>query len=342
MTSDTIAVLGAGSWGTALAMLTARTHSTVWLWSRNPDHVRTLSQDGCNTHYLPGFTLSKNIIPTTDLPSLLTQSRKFIISVPSHAFRSTLSALRAGLEFEPDKSWQFCWGTKGIEATTGKLLDEVFEEVMGRSAVRATLSGPSFSREVAAQLPTALTIAADDVTKAEQIAPWFRTNRTRIYTTTDITGVQLGGAIKNVIAIAAGISDGLGFGVNARAALISRGLAEMMRLGAALGGQFETFVGLAGLGDAVLTCTDDQSRNRRVGIGLGKGKSLGLLLKEIGQEAEGIDSTRALFEKSIELGIEVPITEQVYRILFEGVDPSAAVQNLLEREPGKEATFLIE
>ena len=332
MTSDTLAVIGAGSWGTALAMLTAQTSSTVFLWSHNPDHIRLIKQESCNTQYLPGFTLSKNIIPTADLPSLLTQSRKFVIAVPSHAFRSTLCALRACLHVEPDKSWQFCWGTKGMEAKTGKLLDKVFEEIMGRSAVRAVLSGPSFSREVAARLPTALTVAADNVTKAEQIASWFRTNRTRVYTTTDLTGVQLGGAIKNVIAIAAGIGDGLGFGVNARAALISRGLAEMVRIGVALGGKPETFMGLAGIGDLILTCTDDQSRNRRLGISIAKGKAVIKAANDIGQEAEGIYSTEALFKKSKELGVNVPITEQVYGVLFEGVVPTTAVKNLLSRE----------
>ena len=330
-----MAVLGAGSWGTALAILIARRDQPVLLWDHNPEHVAALKKERRNTRYLPDFELPDPIIPTADLSSLATQARDFVITVPSHAFRATLSALGEALP-ELDHHCRFCWGTKGLEATSGKLLNEVFDEVIGQSAIRSALSGPSFAREVAAHLPTALTVAADDPAEAERFAGWFRDHRTRIYTSGDLAGVQLGGAIKNVMAIAAGISDGLGFGANARAALITRGLAEMVRLGVALGGQADTFQGLAGIGDLVLTCTDDQSRNRRVGLGVGRGNSLADVLREIGQEAEGVDSARALYQKSQGLSVEMPITEQVYRVLFAGIDPMIAVQTLLDREPRPE------
>ena len=332
-----LAVLGAGSWGTALAILIARRDQPVLLWDHNPEHVAALKKERRNTRYLADFELPDSIIPTADLSALAAQAKDFVITVPSHAFRSTLSALGEVLP-EFDNHCRFCWGTKGLEATSGKLLNQVFDEVIGQSTIRAALSGPSFAREVAAHLPTALTVAADDLAEAERFAAWFRDHRTRIYTSRDLAGVQLGGAIKNVMAIAAGISDGLGFGANARAALITRGLAEMVRLGVALGGQADTFQGLAGIGDLVLTCTDDQSRNRRVGLGVGRGNSLADVLREISQEAEGIDSTRALYQKSQGLSIDMPITEQVYHVLFSGIDPMIAVQTLLGREPRPETT----
>jgi glycerol-3-phosphate dehydrogenase (NAD(P)+) len=330
-----LAVLGAGSWGTALAILIARRNQPVLLWDHNPEHVATLKKEGRNSRYLPDFELPEPIIPTADLSSLTAQTKHFVITVPSHAFRATLSALRQVLP-ELDHHCRFCWGTKGLEAASGKLLNEVFDEVIGQSAIRSALSGPSFAREVAAHLPTALTVAANDTSEAEQFAGWFRDHRTRVYTSDDLAGVQLGGAIKNVMAIAAGISDGLGFGANARAALITRGLAEMVRLGVALGGRADTFQGLAGIGDLVLTCTDDQSRNRRVGLGVGQGNNLADVLRDVGQEAEGVDSVRALYQKSQSIGVEMPITEQVYRVLFAGIDPIIAVQTLLDREPRPE------
>ena len=331
---NVLAVLGAGSWGTALAMLAARQGHTVFLWDRNSKHIDSLRKEHSNIRYLPDFQLSRKIIPVSDF-SCLTETKNFIIAVPSHAFRATLISLRNNLP-KIDQSWRFCWGTKGLEVETGKLLSEVFEEVIGQSATRGAVSGPSFAKEVAKELPTAMTIAAHDKSEAHHLASWFRNNRTRIYTTNDLTGVQLGGAIKNVIAIATGISDGLGFGVNARSAIITRGLAEMVRLGIALGGQTETFMGLAGIGDLVLTCTDNQSRNRRVGIAIGEGKTLTKALNQISQETEGVDSARAIFEISNKLSVDAPITEQVCRVLFNGVAPKIAVQSLLDREPRPE------
>ena len=332
---DALTILGAGSWGTALATHLAKKNQTVFLWGRDDEHIASIKKTNCNSRYLPGLTLADNIIPTTDLNFVANRSHKFVIAVPSHAFDSTLVTLRDEVSL-PDETLQFCCGTKGIDATSGKFLDEIFRQIMGPSPLYGVLSGPSFAHEIVAQLPSALTIASEKKQVANQFASWFRIHPIRIYTTTDLVGVQLGGAIKNVVAIAAGISDGLQLGINARSALITRGLAEMVRIGTALGGQIETFMGLAGIGDIVLTCTDNQSRNRRLGVGLGEGKSLSEIIKEIDQEAEGINSTQALFDKSIALGIELPITEQIYQILFEETSPMTAVQNLLDREPQSE------
>ncbi|MBL10892.1 MAG: glycerol-3-phosphate dehydrogenase [Acidiferrobacteraceae bacterium] len=332
---DALVVLGAGSWGTALAMHLAKKHQTVFLWGRNAEHIASIIQTNYNSRYLSGLSLSNNIIPTTDLNLVANRASKFVIAVPSHAFSSTLVTLKNEIPLS-DKTLYFCCGTKGIDSTNGEFLHEIFRQIMGQSPLYGVLSGPSFANEIVAQLPAALTLASAKIQIANQFASWFRTHPIRIYTTTDLVGVQLGGAIKNIVAIAAGISDGLQLGVNARSALITRGLAEMVRIGIALGGQIETFMGLAGIGDIVLTCTDNQSRNRRLGIGLGEGRSLPEVLKEINQEAEGINSARALFDKSIALRIELPITEQIYRILFEGTNPMTAVQNLLDREPQPE------
>ena len=231
-----------------------------------------------------------------------------------------------------DKRCYICWGTKGFEPDSSLLLSDVFEQVMDENAVPAVVSGPSFAGEVARGLPSALTVAAANDEDASAVAAWFRDARTRVYTSTDLRGVQLGGAIKNVMAIAAGISDGLGFGANARAALITRGLTELARLGEALGGRPETFMGLTGLGDLILTCTDDQSRNRRVGLAIGRGEDVTKALETIGQEAEGLNTARELFRKSQALDVEMPISEQVYRIVFEKLDPKLAVTALLSRE----------
>ena len=330
-----LAILGAGSWGTALALLIARRNESVLLWDHNPKQVAALIRDGRNSKYLPEFAFNSHIKPEVNLSSIIEKTSRFIIAVPSHAFRATLIELKRS-NLDLDRSCYFCWGTKGLEARTGKLLNEVFEDVIGKDVLRTVVSGPSFAHEVAAHLPTALTIAGGIPEDTGHIAKWFRNDRTRVYTSEDIVGVQLGGATKNVMAIAAGISDGLGFGSNARAAIVSRGLSEMVRLGIRLGGQIETFYGLAGVGDLVLTCTDNRSRNRRVGLGIGAGKSLVDVLHELGQEAEGVDTACALYKKSCELGVEMPITEQIYRVLSEGIDPAGAVKTLLDREPRAE------
>ncbi len=323
------AVIGAGSWGTALALLLARCQQDILLWSGEGGHAEAMAQSQSNEAYLPGIPLGPRITPSDNFEEAANASR-LVLAVPSHAFREVLMQLKAHLP--QDERCYICWGTKGFEPDTSLLLSDVFEEVIGEDAVPAVVSGPSFAGEVARGLPSALTVAAANDKDASVVAAWFRDARTRVYTSTDIRGVQLGGAIKNVMAVAAGISDGLGFGANARAALITRGLTELARLGEALGGRPETFMGLTGLGDLILTCTDDQSRNRRVGLAIGRGEDISRALETIGQEAEGLNTARELFRKSQALEVEMPISEQVYRIVFEGLDPELAVTALLSRE----------
>jgi glycerol-3-phosphate dehydrogenase (NAD(P)+) len=243
-------------------------------------------------------------------------------------FRATLEAL----ETHAAPTAILAWATKGLEPASGRPLSQVATEVLDHERAYGVISGPTFAREVAQGLPTAITAAARDAATAEAIAQWLRNDRVRVYTSTDVLGVQLGGAIKNVLAIATGISDGLGLGANARAALITRGLAEMRRLIEALGGRPETVLGLAGIGDLVLTCTDNQSRNRQVGLALGKGRPLPATLAEIGQVAEGVATAREVRGLAQRHEVDMPITEQVYRVLFEGLAPQAAVEALLRRE----------
>ena len=323
------AVIGAGSWGTALALLLARCQQDTLLWSGEPGHAQAMARSQSNEAYLPGIPLEPRITPSDNFEEATNASR-LVLAVPSHAFRAVLTQLKEHLP--RDKHCYICWGTKGFEPDSSLLLSDIFEEVMDENAVPAVVSGPSFAGEVAQGLPSALTVAAANDDDASAVAAWFRDARTRVYTSTDLRGVQLGGAIKNVTAIAVGISDGLGFGANARAALITRGLTELARLGEALGGRPETFMGLTGLGDLILTCTDDQSRNRRVGLAIGRGEDVTTALETIGQEAEGLNTARELFRKSQALDVEMPISEQVFRIVFENLDPKLAVTALLSRE----------
>jgi glycerol-3-phosphate dehydrogenase (NAD(P)+) len=330
---DSVAVLGAGSWGTALATLVARNGFNVVLWDIDSEHLGRLAHARENTRYLPGIPLPDRIAIEPDFDLVATATPQLLLVVPSHGFRATMQRLRdAACHDDP---LTVSWGTKGFDPDSGMLLSDVVGELLP-DARRAVVSGPSFAKEVARGLPTALTAASDDPGTAEKVAGWLRNDRVRVYTNDDLAGVQLGGAIKNVMAVAAGISDGLGFGANARAALITRGLAEMQRLGVALGGQAHTFMGLTGLGDLVLTCTDDQSRNRRVGLGLGQGKRLQQITADIGQEAEGVKTAKELYALARRLGVEMPITEQVYGVLYEGRSPQVAVDKLFQRDPRPE------
>lgn len=331
--SQPVGVLGAGSWGTALAALVARNGFDVLLWDIDRDHLESIARDGENKRYLPGLTLPAKLRVEPDLTTLLGATDAFLLVVPSHAFRATLERM-SGIT-APDRALLISWGTKGFDPERQSLLSEVVSGVFP-SASLAAVSGPSFAGEVAHGLPTALTVASQDSDTADTVASWLRSDRVRVYTNSDLAGVQLGGAIKNVMALAAGISDGLGFGANARAALITRGLAEMNRLGVALGGSPHTFMGLTGVGDLVLTCTDDQSRNRRAGIGLGQGRALDDVLREIGQEVEGVKTVRELYAMAARTGIDMPITEQVYRVVYEGLPAEQAVTTLLSREPRSE------
>lgn len=326
-----IAVLGAGSWGTALGLLLCRNGHRVRLWGHDPQEISALRRDGENLRYLPGHPLPESLIPTADLEEAVGGATDCLIAVPSHAFRQVVHRLAALLP--PQQG--VAWATKGLDPATGVPLHQVARCELGERPL-AVVSGPSFAAEVARGLPTAVTVASDRPEFAARIAALLHSASFRAYTSPDLVGVEIGGAAKNVLAIAAGIADGLGFGANARAALITRGLAEIMRIGTALGGRLETFMGLAGLGDLVLTCTDDQSRNRRLGLALGHGQDLETARAAIGQEIEGVITAQSIRQLATRLGVEMPISEQVYRVLYEGVSPLAATQALLEREPKAE------
>lgn len=329
---NTLVVLGAGSWGTALGMLLARNGYPTRLWGNDAGQLAHLEHERQNSVHLPGIPFPADLQVCALLADAVKSSSRFLIAVPSHAFRATLAALQPLVSGEA----VIAWATKGLEPGSGKLLSQVAVEVLGEENSLAVVSGPTFAREVALNLPTAITAASRDDRAAEEVASWLRNERVRVYTSRDVAGVQLGGAIKNVMAIGAGISDGLGFGANARAALITRGLAELTRLGVAMGGQKETFMGLAGAGDLILTCTDNASRNRRVGLALGQGRKLAQILAELGQEAEGVTTARELYQLAKQLRVEMPITEQVYRVLYENLPPQTAVEALLKREPRQE------
>jgi glycerol-3-phosphate dehydrogenase (NAD(P)+) len=327
-----LAVLGAGSWGTALSLLLCRNGHRVRLWDYSAEQVRALRRDGENCRFLPGFELPPMLRPVEELAECLDGSRELLIVVPSRAFADVLHRLSGQL---PD-DLGIAWATKGFEPDTGRLLHQVAEEILGPRDL-AVVSGPSFAKEVALGLPTAVTVASPSPSHARRVAGWLHSDRFRAYTSNDLVGVQVGGAAKNVLAIATGIADGLGFGANTRAALITRGLAELIRLGTALGGKQETFMGLAGLGDLVLTCTDDQSRNRRMGLALARGLSVEEAKREIGQEVEGVITTGSVNAIARRLAVEMPICEQVFGVLREGVTPAQATQNLLAR--GSRAEF---
>ncbi|MGR8933362.1 MAG: NAD(P)H-dependent glycerol-3-phosphate dehydrogenase [Gammaproteobacteria bacterium] len=327
-----ISVLGAGSWGTALAILAARNGCRTLLWGHNADHMAALQRQRRNGRYLPDVAFPEELQVSGDLAEAAAHSDFLLVTVPSHAFQQTLFALRPHLSPHA----RLAWATKGFNPHDGDLLHRAAQRILAPQTPIAVLSGPTFAREVAIGLPTAITIASPQADFADQLADMLRNPRFRVYTSSDIVGVQIGGAVKNVLAIAAGIADGLDFGANTRAALITRGLAEIMRLGLALNGKQETFMGLAGLGDLVLTCTDNQSRNRRFGLALGQGKSPAAARDEINQEVEGIfaaKETRLLAQKH---AIDMPITEQTYNVLYCNLEPQLAVHNLLEREPKAE------
>ncbi|HLA74415.1 MAG TPA: NAD(P)H-dependent glycerol-3-phosphate dehydrogenase [Gammaproteobacteria bacterium] len=326
--NSSIAVLGAGSWGTALAILLARKGHRTALWGRDPRLISTLAQARCNTRYLPDVPFPDTLQVSSDLPQCLAQANNYLIAVPSHAFQVTLQHMRPYL----DETKHIAWATKGLEPHSGKLLHQVAAETVGDARPPAVISGPTFAREVVRGSPTAVTVASESPELAQHWATLLHNDNFRVYTCTDVIGVEVGGAVKNVLAIAAGIADGLGLGANTRAALISRGLAEMMRLGVALGGKRETFVGLAGLGDLVLTCTDDLSRNRRLGLALARGESLETALTNIGQVVEGAQTVRQVVQLAETLGMDMPISQQVYQVLYGQSTPRAAVQALLNRD----------
>lgn len=330
--SQTIAVLGAGSWGTALAMLLARNDQTVNLWSYNAAHASLMHENRENNRYLSGLTFPEKLNVSADLEVTLKDVTDILIVVPSHAFRDTLKTIKPFIS----ASNRVAWATKGLDTDSNKLLHQVAREELGDKISLAVISGPTFAKEVAQGLPGAVTIASDDQNLALDWAKLLHNDHFRAYTSDDVVGVELGGACKNVIAIAAGIADGMGFGANARAALIARALAEITRLGVSLGANAETFTGLTGLGDLVLTCTDDQSRNRRTGIALGEGKNLEAVIKEIGQVVEGVATAKEVVALSKKQNIDMPITEQVYNVLYNQYSPENAVNALFNRTIKKE------
>ena len=323
-----ITVLGAGSWGTALAIQLERSSGPVTLWGHDAELMAQLDEQRVNARYLPGITLPDALLINSDLESSVQAAQDILVVVPSHAFRAVLTAAQPYLV----DGARVLWATKGLESGSGKLLHEVAEEVLGDRVPIAVVSGPTFAREVAEGLPTAVTVASSDAQFAHDIAERLHSKTFRAYTSDDVAGVEVGGAVKNVLAIAAGIADGLGYGANARTALITRGLAEMMRLGEAMHGHRETFMGLAGLGDLVLTCTDDQSRNRRLGLALGQGKSLEEALAAIDQVVEGVQTAREVHDLALSQAVDMPITEQVYAVLYEACKPKDAVEALLNRD----------
>ncbi|GFO71892.1 glycerol-3-phosphate dehydrogenase (NAD(P)+) [Bathymodiolus japonicus methanotrophic gill symbiont] len=331
MTSK-ISVLGAGSWGTALAIQAARNGNQTMLWGHLPEHIANLAKDRQNKRYLAGLDFPETLELTDKLEVAAQFSDILLISVPSHVFKQTLVNIKPFV----GKQIKIAWASKGFNPETGELLHQIVANVFSVETPAAVLSGPSFAQEVAVGLPTAVTIAATQQSFADQLAQIMHSPRFRTYTTNDIISVQVGGAVKNVLAIAAGIADGLSFGANTRAALVTRGIAEIIRLNTALGGQQETLMGLAGLGDLILTCTDNQSRNRRFGIALGEGKGRQQAIQEIGQEVEGISAAKETYMLAKKHAIDMPITEQTYRVLYEGLAPLSAVQNLLQRDQKSE------
>jgi len=322
-----IAVLGAGSWGTALAIQSARAGRVARLWGRDAAQVTALARERVNRRYLPEAPLPEGVHPVASLAAALENVADVLVAVPSDAFRELLGQLKPLLP----PALRLCWATKGFELDTGKLPNEVAHEVLGPGRPVAVLSGPTFAREVGAGLPTAMTIASAQPEYAERLARDLSSPTFRAYISSDITGVEVGGAVKNVLAIGAGLSDGLGFGANTRVALITRGLTEMTRLGVALGARRETFMGLAGLGDLVLTCTDDHSRNRRFGLALAGGSGVAQALADIGQVVEGYHAARALRGVAIRERVVMPIATGIYEVLYEQLPAEKVVSGLMER-----------
>jgi glycerol-3-phosphate dehydrogenase (NAD(P)+) len=327
MSGRNIAVLGAGSWGTALAMQAARAGQDVCLWGLEADQIATMQQERCNRFYLPDINFPENLRLSSNLDASLQQASTLLIAVPSHAFRSFLRTAKSHIR----TNHHIVWATKGLENDSAKLMHQILAEELPACPHTAVISGPTFAGEVARNLPTAVTAAASTTDLAWETTSFLHHGNFRVYSSDDVVGVELGGALKNVLAIAAGIADGLGFGANTRAALITRGLTEIMRLGHAMGAHRDTFMGLAGLGDLVLTCTDNQSRNRRLGLKLASGLNVAAAREEIGQAVEGVNTAREAFTLAQKHAVELPIIELTYRVLYENLSPKSAVQKLLSR-----------
>lgn len=329
MNQKPIAILGAGSFGTALALHLSRLGQVVYLWGHDQAHVQQMIAARANPRFFPNYSFPDNLKPISSIEEALQYSEDILITVPSYGFRQTLTLLKPFLT----KEHRIISATKGLDQESGKLLHEITKQIIGKDHPYAVLSGPSYAREIVAELPTAVVIACENNAFAKDLVARFNSQRFRTYLCQDIIGVEIGGIVKNVLAIAIGISDGMNFGANARSALITRGLAEMIRLGLALEGKLETFIGLSGVGDLVLTCTDDQSRNRRFGLALSTGKSAEEALREINQVVEGKGNAELVVALAHKHHIEMPISESVLNILLGKITPQEAVTNLLSREP---------
>jgi glycerol-3-phosphate dehydrogenase (NAD(P)+) len=320
-----IAILGAGAWGTALALHLSRLKQTVYLWTVESDHIPEMIAEKTNRRYLPNFSFPDNLQPVGDLAKAIADVDDILVAVPSVGYRSTLTMLKPLLK----KNMRIVSATKGIDLETGQLLHHIAIEILGNDFPFAVLSGPSFAKEVAAGLPTSVMIASRFPTFAKELLTRFDNPFFRIQLSDDLTGLEIGGVVKNVIAVATGINDGLGFGTNARCALITKGLAEMMRLGLAMGCKTETITGLAGLGDLVLTCSDDQSRNRRFGLALGHGKDIAAAEKEIGHVVEGKRNAELVVHLAEKHNVNMPIAETVWSILQGKISAKEGMNKLL-------------
>jgi glycerol-3-phosphate dehydrogenase (NAD(P)+) len=323
-----VAVLGAGSWGTALAIVLARNGVPTALWGRDTGAMSRMRQSRRNERYLPETELPAELSLEHDLHDALGAARVVLVVTPSHAFGEIVREVASR---SPTLDG-LAWATKGFDPASGRFLHEVAAEALGRDVPLAVVTGPSFAREVALGLPTAVTVHSADAAFAERVAQLLHAATFRAYTGSDVLGAELGGAMKNVLAVATGVADGMKLGLNARAGLITRGMNEMLRLALALGGRPETIMGLAGLGDLVLTCTGDLSRNRRLGLALGRGVGLAQAVSEIGQVVESVQTVNQVMTLAREHGVELPITEQVQRVLAEEITPAEGLKLLLARE----------
>ncbi|KRG42926.1 glycerol-3-phosphate dehydrogenase [NAD(P)+] [Stenotrophomonas pictorum JCM 9942] len=326
--ANKIAVLGAGSWGTALATLLARHGHPTVLWGRDAAVIEAIDQRHENPRYLPGIPLPGSLRASTDLAATVQGAAWILVVVPSHAFAETVRALAP---LRPAGAG-VAWATKGFEPGSGRFLHEVARDVLGPDVPLAVVTGPSFAKEVTLGLPTAITVHGDDEGFSQQVADAMHGPAFRAYTGDDMVGAELGGAMKNVLAVATGVADGMQLGLNARAGLITRGLNEMLRLAAAIGGKPETLMGLAGLGDLVLTSTGDLSRNRRLGLALGRGQSLPDAVKEIGQVVESVQTADEVMRQADRHGIDLPISKAVQSVLHGDLSPAEGLQQLLARE----------
>jgi len=329
-----VAVLGAGSWGTALAMQLLRSGSGALLWARSPEHVAAMQASGRNQRFLPDIPFPPGLKLEPSLQQAVQSADEVLIVVPSHAFVGIIEQIEPWLK--PGQG--VAWACKGLEPGSGHFLHQAAQEVLGPDRPMAVVTGPSFAVEVAANLPTAVTVAGTEPGYCNAIAGSLHGGNFRAYTSDDIIGAELGGAVKNVLAVATGISDGMGLGNNARAALITRGLVEMMRLGRVLGAREQTLTGLAGMGDLVLTSTGDLSRNRRLGLALGAGQSVAEAVEEIGQVVEGVSTAEEVWRLAERHSVEMPISEQINGIIHKNWDPYRSVRELLSRDQKPEIT----